>query len=123
MAKSEWVSDPVQTGKNIKKRRKELGLTQAQLAEEMGGGMTDKTISKYERGLHQMGIQMLYDFAEALHTTPDTLAPDRFQEEASDIRINEIEKLFVSLDVSMKDTAFAMVKGMLLNLQGKSISA
>ncbi|MCD8098070.1 MAG: helix-turn-helix domain-containing protein [Lachnospiraceae bacterium] len=123
MAKSEWKSDPVQTGINIRKRRKELGWTQAQLAEEMGDNMTDKTISKYERGVHTMGIQTLYDFAEALHTTPDKLSPNRFEEEKKDYRMEEIESLYNSLDDSKKDMAYALMKNIILTLQGKNESA
>lgn len=39
----------VKMGKYIAGKRKELGLTQKQLAEKMG--MSDKSVSKWERGI------------------------------------------------------------------------
>lgn len=40
--------DLVKIGKYIAKKRKTLGLTQAQVAEKLG--MSDKSVSKWERG-------------------------------------------------------------------------
>ena len=40
--------DQIKTGKFIAELRKERGLTQKQLAEKLG--ISDKTISKWERG-------------------------------------------------------------------------
>ena len=49
------------------------------LAEELGGGCTNKTISRYETGKVEMGIQTLFDVAEALEVPVDKLVPDRLQ--------------------------------------------
>lgn len=40
--------DLAKIGKYIAEKRKELGLTQRQLAEKLG--MSDKSVSKWERG-------------------------------------------------------------------------
>ena len=41
--------DIVKIGKYIAGKRKELGMTQRQLAEKVG--MSDKSVSKWERGI------------------------------------------------------------------------
>lgn len=43
--------DTVKIGKYIASKRKTLGLTQMQLAEKLG--MSDKSVSKWERGVSQ----------------------------------------------------------------------
>ena len=63
----------------IKKIRKQKHMTQDALAEELGGGCTNKTISRYETGKVEMGIQTLFDVAEALEVPVDKLVPDRLQ--------------------------------------------
>lgn len=56
-------------GQNIKKRRKELGITQSQLAEVVG--YTDKsTIAKIESGEREMPSSKLEKVALALRTSP-----------------------------------------------------
>lgn len=77
MLKQEWVSDLEATGKKLKTLRKRAGLTQEQLAERVGGTYTNTVISRYERGSTEMGIQTMYDLAEALGVPPSELTPDR----------------------------------------------
>ena len=55
------------TGKQISRLRKELGLTQKQLAEQLC--VTDKAVSKWERGLNFPDLGLMEPLAEALHTT------------------------------------------------------
>lgn len=57
---------------NIKKYRLSLGLTQTELAERVG--YTDRSmIAKIETGKIDLSRNKVYDFAEALHTTPIVL--------------------------------------------------
>lgn len=74
-----WQSDPKLVGQQIKKIRKQKHMTQDALAEELGGGCTNRTISQYETGKVEMGIQTLFDVAEALEVPVDKLVPDRLQ--------------------------------------------
>lgn len=54
---------------NIRKRRKELGLTQSQLAARMH--YADKSmIAKIEKGIVDLPQSKIISFADALHTTP-----------------------------------------------------
>ena len=55
------------TGKQIARLRKELGLTQKQLAEQLC--VTDKAVSKWERGLNFPDLGLMESLAEALHTS------------------------------------------------------
>lgn len=54
----------IRLSKNISKRRKELGLTQAQLAEKMG--IEPETLSRFERGKHLPSLSTLEKLADLL---------------------------------------------------------
>ena len=56
--------DQIRIGKYIAEKRKGLNLTQAQLAEQLG--MSDKSVSKWERGLACPDLVFLDDLAELL---------------------------------------------------------
>lgn len=58
------MMDAKKLGEFIQKRRKELGLTQMQLGEKLG--VTDKAISRWERGVGFPDISLLEPLAEAL---------------------------------------------------------
>lgn len=63
----ELVEVMQQIGKNIKRYRKRLGLTQEQLAQHMGTETTRGTISKYETGKWpNMTVETLNKLANAL---------------------------------------------------------
>jgi transcriptional regulator with XRE-family HTH domain len=55
----------------IAARRKEKGLTQKELADQLG--VTDKAVSKWERGLNCPDITLLTDLADILGVTPNEL--------------------------------------------------
>lgn len=74
-----WEPDPKIVGQRIRMIRKQKHMTQDDLAEELGGGCTNKTISRYETGMVEMGIQTLCDIAEALEVPVDSLMPDRLR--------------------------------------------
>lgn len=57
----------VKTGNLIKQLRKEKGLTQKDLAERLG--ITDKAISKWERGLSSPDIAPLEELSQILDIT------------------------------------------------------
>ena len=51
--------DLIKTGKYIADKRKSLGLTQKQVAEKLG--MSDKSVSKWERIYYEEGKDALYE--------------------------------------------------------------
>ena len=59
--------DAKKFGVFLVERRKELGLTQAQLAERIH--VTDKAVSRWERGIGLPDIQLLEPLAEALEVS------------------------------------------------------
>lgn len=59
------------TGNQISQFRKSLGLTQKELAEKLH--VTDKAVSKWERGINFPDLGLMEALAEALETTPSLL--------------------------------------------------
>ena len=59
------------TGTQIAARRKELGMTQKELAEKIH--VTDKAVSKWERGLNFPDLGLVETLAHELDTTPANL--------------------------------------------------
>ncbi len=59
------------TGEQIAQRRKALGMTQKQLAEKLY--VTDKAVSKWERGINYPDLGTMEPLAQALETTPAVL--------------------------------------------------
>jgi len=59
----------LEIGKNIMIRRKQLGMTQEELAKKMGY-KSKSTINKIENGTNDIPQSKVVKFAEALETTP-----------------------------------------------------
>ena len=53
-------------GARIRMRRRSLGLTQQQLAEQLG--LTFQQVQKYERGANRVSASKLYEISRALQT-------------------------------------------------------
>ena len=62
----------------IKQLRKEKGLTQSQLADELG--VTDKAVSKWEVGEANPDISLLVKIAEVFNVTIDYLLTGKVEE-------------------------------------------
>ncbi len=58
-------------GANVMRLRKQKGLTQEQLASDLG--ITQTLISKYETGRLQISAEMIVRFAKALNVSSDTI--------------------------------------------------
>lgn len=63
--------DAAYTGNQISARRKELGMTQKNLAEKIH--VTDKAVSKWERGVNFPDLGLMETLARELDTTPAAL--------------------------------------------------
>jgi len=81
------------TGAFITMRRKKLGFTQQQLAEKLN--VSDKSISKWERGDGYPDTCVLLELAEFLNTTTDALLKGECKLEHN---INTVEDVFNMLD-------------------------
>ena len=63
--------DAAYTGQQIAERRKALGMTQKALAEKLH--VTDKAVSKWERGINFPDLGLMESLANVLETTPACL--------------------------------------------------
>ncbi len=89
--------DALETGKRIQELRKTHGWTQKELAERLC--VTDKSVSKWERGLNYPDMAMLEPLAKTLDTTVVELlgienAPEEEKLEAvTAVAVEETERL------------------------------
>ena len=72
-------NDAYEIGQKIRTRRKELRLSQDDLADRMGTSRNE--VYRHENGQNEMSICTLCQYAEALQTTPQQLSPDRFRQD------------------------------------------
>jgi transcriptional regulator with XRE-family HTH domain len=92
-------------GKNIADRRKELGLTQEELAERMGY-KSKSTINKIELGINDIPQKKIVKFAEVLHTTPAILMGwDKVQQ-----KNDELTDLVIRMRTD--ENFFSLIKGL-----------
>lgn len=88
---------PQETGKRIQQLRKERGWTQKELAVRLS--VTDKSVSKWERGLNYPDMAMLEPLARALDTTVaallniEDMPPEGRVEAVTEVAAEETERL------------------------------
>ena len=88
--------DAAATGKRIAALRQQKGWTQKQLAEQLH--VTDKAVSKWERGLNFPDLMLIEPLAAALDTTASALlgleqdTPDRAVAAVSELAAREKEQ-------------------------------
>lgn len=88
---------PQETGYRIQLLRKERGWTQKELAEQLS--VTDKSVSKWERGLNYPDMAMLEPLAKALETSVASLLgiedmpPEGRVEAVTTVAAEETERL------------------------------
>lgn len=92
--------DKERTGQLITELRKEKGLTQKQLADALN--VTDKAVSKWERGLSFPDISMLEPISDVLGISIMELLAGERQEESDMISREEAQKI-VSASVELSD--------------------
>ena len=88
-------------GMMIASKRKELGMTQMELAEKMG--VTDKAVSKWERDLSCPDISSLPKLAEIFGMSVDELMQVR-----TDTKENTNNKVSEIVNLALKGVALAM---------------
>lgn len=87
------MDNDLAVGKRIQQRRKELGISQTELAKRTG--YTDKSaISKIESGINGVSSKQLPIFAKALQTTiVDLIGMDNKSYHQVQIDVEDLEKL------------------------------
>ena len=88
------------TGQFITELRKEKGLTQKQLADLLN--VTDKAVSKWERGLSFPDISMLEPISQALDISIMELLEGKRQDRSNSLTIEEAQRI-VSRSVELGD--------------------
>lgn len=84
-------------GDNILNRRRELGLTQEELAKRMGY-KSKSTINKIEMGINDIPQSKIAKFAEVLNTTPAHLMGwDEEDNSPEEPQLTEGEKILIDL--------------------------
>ena len=86
-------------GRNISRIRKDLGLTQEELAKLMGY-KSKSTINKIELGINDIPQSKIVQFAEVLGTTPAELmgwSEDDTEDPPSESNLSEGEKMWLEL--------------------------
>ncbi len=78
-------------GQFVQQLRKEKGLTQKQLAEKLS--ISDKAVSKWERGLGMPDIQLLMPLSRILGVTTTELLCARRMEQDAGMTVTEVESL------------------------------
>lgn len=63
-------------GKRIQMKRKEIGVTAAELADKIG--VSHQQLSRYERGTNKISLEHLVDISIALETPADWFLEDCF---------------------------------------------
>ena len=92
--------DTIKIGRFIAKKRKELGLTQQQLAEQLG--VTNKTISRWENGNYMPDLSMIEPLSEILQISLNEFFA------GEEIKIEELttEKVVEKTETSILETLY-----------------
>lgn len=111
-------------GKNILNRRKELNLTQEELANRMGY-KSKSTINKIETGINDIPQSKIVKFAEVLQTTPAHLMGWEEVQKNNNIIVDVVARMrtdedffeAVNIMYMLDDKKFSSIKQMLTLLK------
>ncbi len=96
-------------GKNIARRRKEIRMTQEELAKKMGY-KSISTIAKIESGINDIPQSKIVQFAQVLETTPSVLMG--WVNEEQDKKNDDLVQIIVKMrrDARFRNNVFALSK-------------
>lgn len=81
------INKGIVTGDFIRSRRKELGLTQKQLAQKLGWKVNNtQYISNTERGLNPFPVKNVYALSLALQISPEIIIGKMLEDYSNSIR-------------------------------------
>ena len=101
--------DAKEFGSFIANRRKELGMTQASLADTLH--VTDKAVSRWERGIGFPDISSLEDLASALDISIAELMQGKLNENDS-ISKEDVDKILIdTINITKKSPVFYKIGG------------
>ncbi|MBQ9120501.1 MAG: helix-turn-helix transcriptional regulator [Lachnospiraceae bacterium] len=114
--------DYVLLGERIRKRRKELKLSQEKLAERID--VSSPHMCNIENGKTKFSLQVLVDLANALETTPNALLADHIDNKdgVQELVLEEIGQVLKSctpLQMTTLENALRTTQGMLVQYEKK----
>ena len=116
MPKQIASKDMYEVSDNIRNRRKEIGMTQVQLASAAQLG--ENTIQRIESGQAQASIESFFRLAQALGVTPNDLAPVAYGFSKTDEQLKGLLDQFQLLSEKDKQyfikTATIFMSGLLI---------
>lgn len=116
-----YKKDIEEFGHKVRVRREEMNLSLDYLADRID---SDKSsISRIENGERIPRLDRVLQIADALHTTPAKLLPDRFLDDGSSELLPQIHKRLMNQTVEQRRTSLryivAMLDGLTLQADGK----
>ena len=88
---TDYEMDKTRFGEFVARQRKGLGMTQRELAQRLF--LSDKAVSKWERGLSLPDVTLLIPLAEALGVTVTELLEGRRMPAEADMGMDQVEQL------------------------------
>ena len=110
--KNTFNTSLIQIGENIRKRREALGMSQTDLANEVGTNRS--AICKYETGIREMGIGKLAEIAEVLDCSPSECFGAKTQAED---KLGTIVQRLLSLDDTSRNQIVSAMEYMLVGAE------
>ena len=121
MPKQIASQDMREVGENIRSRRKEIGMTQVQLASAAQLG--ENTIQRIESGQAQPTVESLFRIAKALGVTPNDLAPTYYEFTSTHNEFEELLTQFELLNESDKKSFLNSAHIFMAGLRARSASS
>lgn len=108
----------IRVGNNIKKYRKEKGLTLKELAEKVE--LTEATVQKYEAGnIKKIDVEMLKKLSDALNVLPENLTEwdkkeyEKYREEKQGTQEAKIIKMYNQLTFGHKKVVRSLMENLI----------
>lgn len=114
LIKGEIAMDLVKIGKYIASKRKGLGLTQKQVAQKLG--MSDKSVSKWERGICLPDVSIYMELCEILGISLNEFIAGEDLEQSVVVKKSEENIIQVTQDGNQKKKKLKIVIGLLTSL-------
>lgn len=112
--------DLIKIGKYIAGKRKELGMTQKQLAEKLG--MSDKSVSKWERGICLPDVSVYSDLCMILGISINEFLAGEDIEKENIVQKAEENLIVVTTDSKKKQKHLHMIIAVLLTITMAAVS-
>lgn len=109
----------IEVGDRIRQKRKEVNMTQKELAEKIG--MADKHLSRLEMGLTNMKLDTFFTVATALGVSPNDIAPKHLLQKCPQSSFAALEEKYNLLNERQQQVVFATVTALLTSIAQQNI--